>query len=78
MVWVIAFKDGDDLYYWRTENFNDVDEFINYGSVKTFETEEECEKFMYDYTDSRNFDFYPAEISQKEVDDYNSSEKGEC
>ena len=42
MVFVIAFKDGEDINYWRIENYTDEGEFIGYGDVKTFETKEQA------------------------------------
>ena len=66
MVWVIAFEDGDDLNYWRTELYDSDDEFIGYGDIETFKTKEQAEDFRLKYTDSRCFDFYSTEIRKDE------------
>ena len=69
-MWAIAFKDGEDSYFWRTELYNESGEFIDYAEVKTFKTKDECEEFRGKYTDSHAFDFYAKEITQEELDKY--------
>jgi len=67
MVYVIAFKDGEDLHYWREEKYDDNGSLIDYGEIKTFENKEKCDEFRINVTDSRCFDFYTTEITEEEL-----------
>jgi hypothetical protein len=69
-IWVIAFKDGEDINYWRIEILDKNGDFEGYGKVKTFDNKAECEKWILDYTDSRAFDFYATEITEQKLNDY--------
>jgi hypothetical protein len=68
MVWVIAFKDVK-VEYWR-EEFYFKDEFMGYGKVKTFKDKNECEAFIIAELDSKEYDFYSTEITDDELNDY--------
>ena len=73
-VWVIAFKDGDTLHYWRNEIYRGG-EFMDYGKVRYFLDEEKCKKFMYNETDSHAYDFYITQITKEELDKYEEEMK---
>ena len=74
MTWVIAFEDGDDKHFWRMEIYK-RGEFLEYGKVKTFKTKEDAVKFMLSETDSRAFDFFAKEVSNKEIKAYEEKAK---
>ena len=73
-VWVIAFLDGDNLHYWKNEIYKNG-EFNGYGNVKTFKTEELCEKFIVFETDSHAYDFYSTQITREVLDKYEEEMK---
>jgi hypothetical protein len=61
MVWVIKFKDGEDIYHYREEIYNDKGEFEDYGLIKTFKTKKEAQAFI-DTLDSREFERWAEEV----------------
>ena len=74
MVWVIAFMDSKEEFY-REEIVNKDEEVIDYGKVLTFDSKEETEVWITDYTDSSAFDFYSKWISETDLENYEKEYK---
>ena len=67
--WVISFVDTKEEFY-REEILDDSGDICDYGKVLTFESKEEADKFMFDNTDSHNYDFYSKKITEREIEEY--------
>ena len=71
-VWVISFTDVKEEF-WREEINDYLGNFFDYGKVKTFKTKNACDEFIVKNTDSRAYDFYSKEITQKELETYENN-----
>jgi len=64
MVYVIKFKDGEDIYCYHEEILDKDGNVVDYGLIKTFKTKKEAQAFL-DTLDSREFERWIVEVGQE-------------